>query len=124
MGRRRVIQTEIVQLFALRLREVRLSRGMKQAELARLATLPPPYISDLENAKVAPGIDLVDRLAKALQTTIADLLPTPPASQTPIDLATQLRQLLDDLIQTAKQDVLETLRSLLTILNDSTRQPR
>ncbi|HEU5119193.1 MAG TPA: helix-turn-helix transcriptional regulator, partial [Isosphaeraceae bacterium] len=65
----------IVGVFAARLRELRLSRGMTQADLANRAIVTPTYIAKLEAASVAPGIDLVARLAKALGTSISDLLP-------------------------------------------------
>src|SRR5436309_16010382 len=77
MAKRKVqIEHEpIVGVFAARLREVRLSRGMTQADLANRAVVTPTYIAKLEGARVAPGIDLVARLAKALGTSISDLLP-------------------------------------------------
>ena len=59
---KRKIQIEhepIVGVFAARLREVRLSRGLTQADLANRAVVTPTYIAKLEGAKVAPGIDLV-----------------------------------------------------------------
>src|SRR2546423_13368145 len=74
--RGRIRHAEIVELFAARLREVRHSRGMTQAELARQAHVTVSYIGRLESAGAAPGIDLVERLAKALGITVADLLPT------------------------------------------------
>ena len=67
--RRRIRHAEIVELFAARLREVRHSRGMTQAELARQAHVTVSYIGRLESAGAAPGIDLVERLAKALGKT-------------------------------------------------------
>src|SRR4051812_5702620 len=66
---------EIVPRFAARLRELRQSRGLTQAELAERAQVAATHLSELENAAIAPGIDLVDRLARALGTTAADLLP-------------------------------------------------
>jgi transcriptional regulator with XRE-family HTH domain len=47
-----------VRLFAERLRELRPSRGTTQAELARQAEVAVPHLSELENADIAPGIDL------------------------------------------------------------------
>jgi transcriptional regulator with XRE-family HTH domain len=64
---------EIVQRFAVRLRELRHSRGMTQAELAQLAHVTLSYIGRLENGGAAPGIDLADRLAAALGASITDL---------------------------------------------------
>ena len=49
---------------------------MTQAELARVAEVTATYISRLESAGAAPGIDLVARLATALGSTVTELLPT------------------------------------------------
>ena len=66
---------EIVQQFAARLREVRSSRGMTQAELARSAHVAVSYIWRL-NLGLRLRDNLVDRLAKSLGTTTHNLLPT------------------------------------------------
>lgn len=46
--KKRVEQAEVVRLFAARLREVRRSRGMTQAELARKANVTASYVWRLE----------------------------------------------------------------------------
>src|SRR5262245_53124217 len=71
----RIEQDEVVRLFASRLREVRSSRGLTQAELSRRAQVTASYIWRLESGGAAPGIDLVARLARALGTTTHDLMP-------------------------------------------------
>src|SRR5690242_5583504 len=97
----RIEHAEIVRLFAARLREVRHSRGLTQAELARQAHVTVSYIGRLESAGAAPGIDLVDRLARALGTTVADLLPTTAPSDTLAVLRDQARRLFESLLQAA-----------------------
>lgn len=73
--KRQIRHADIVQLFAERLRELRHSRGLTQAELARTAKVATSYVGRLESADAAPGIDLVGRLAGALGTTVHELLP-------------------------------------------------
>lgn len=124
MARRRIRHAEIVHFFAERLKEVRRSRNMTQAELARKAHLPSSYISDLEKAKTAPGIDLVDRLAKALEISITDLLPGATPSETSADLREQVRRLLGDVLQTADRDVLRAVLSVLTLLGELSTKRR
>ncbi len=118
MARRRISHSEIVQWFAQRLRELRLSRNMTQAELARIANVPASYVSDLEKGKVAPGIDLLDRLARALDSAAADLLPPATPPETPEVLRKQVQELLEELLQTSDRDVLLSLRSWLTLLRE------
>src|ERR1700729_1314575 len=66
----------IVGVFAGRLRELRRSRGMTLRDLSRKAHVTESYLSRLEGGSIAPGIDLVARIARALGTTVADLLPS------------------------------------------------
>ncbi len=118
---KRKIQIEhepIVGIFAARLREVRLSRGMTQADLANRAVVTPTYIAKLEGARVAPGIDLVARLAKALETSISDLLPDIDTTD-PLPL---LREQVGKLMETLKasdKDTLSMLGPLLARLLES-----
>jgi len=104
---------EIVRLFAARLREVRMANGMTQAQLAREANVTIPYVSRLENGGIAPGIDLADRLARALGVPVADLLPTAAPPDRQEFLRQQARRLCDALIPTAD---LETLHLLVPFL--------
>ena len=103
---------EVVRLFAARLREVRLSRGLTQAELASRAVVTPTYIGKLEGARVAPGIDLVARLARALGTTISDLLPE-EGSPDPLPL---LRGQVEKLAETLKEADRDTLLMIVPLL--------
>ncbi len=118
MARRRIRHAAIVHLFAERLKEARRSRNMTQAELARRVHLPPSYVSDLENGKAAPGIDLVGRLAEALETSITDLLPPASPAETREDMQGKARQLLNDLLQQADRDVLAAVNGLLALLRE------
>ena len=115
----RVRQAEIVGLFASRLRELRLSRGLTQAELARQAHVTVSYIWRLETGGAAPGIDLVDRLARALGTSPTDLLPaTAPADALPI-LRQQAEKLLETILQTADRETLLMLNPMLACVAES-----
>ena len=113
---------EIVARFGQRLRELRLARGMSQAELARQAQVTTNYISRLEGGGAAPGIDLAARLAVALGVPVADLLPmTPPAD----DLAVtrqQAKKLFDGLVQSEDRAVLLLLTQLLARLSEATNR--
>src|SRR4051794_41061199 len=111
---KKVIQHDpIVALFGQRLREVRASRGMTQAQLAAAAKVTISYITRLESGLSAPGIDLVSRFAVALGTEIADLLPT---TQPPDDLAVMRRQakkLFDGIVQSEDRQTLSLLNQFL-----------
>ena len=122
--KRRIQQAEIVRLFASRLRETRHSRGLTQAELAREAHVTTSYVGRLESGGAAPGIDLVDRLAKALGITAQDLLPTTPSPNTLTVLQQQAERLFASLLQVADRESLMMLNPLLARLNESMNRTR
>ncbi|MDM9620452.1 MULTISPECIES: helix-turn-helix transcriptional regulator [unclassified Rhizobium] len=66
---------------AWNLRRVRSSRGVTQENLAVDATVDRTVISDLERGKHNASIDLLDRLARALQVDVGDLLSIPDQDQ-------------------------------------------
>ncbi|SRR5579884_1140150 len=111
-------QGEAVRRFAERLREVRLSRGKTQADLAHDARVTESYVGRLERAEAAPGIDLVDRLAKALGTTAAELQPATSTPDTHAVLEAQARTLFEGLLQKADRETLALLCPLLRLLTD------
>ncbi|BAN36842.1 putative transcriptional regulator (plasmid) [Sulfuricella denitrificans skB26] len=62
------------QRFAINLRKARLMRGISQEELAELAELHRTYVGSVERGERNISIDNIERLAKALQLEIIDLL--------------------------------------------------
>ena len=69
----------IREIFALNLRLARRAAGVSQEELADLAGLDRTYISSMERCVYAASIDVVDRVATALEVKAADLLREPDA---------------------------------------------
>src|SRR3954453_19742310 len=87
----------IVRRFGERLRELRTQTGFTQEQLAEKALVTASYVGRLERGGAAPGIDLVERLAKALGVKVADLLPEEENSQTIDVLREQARALFGQL---------------------------
>lgn len=119
----RIEHDPIVGIFAARLREVRLSRGMTQTDLATRAVVTPTYVGKLEAGTVAPGIDLVARLAKALGTTVADLLPEdgPPD---PLPVLKEQAGRLAEALGAADRETLSMVVPLLARLLESPTRRR
>jgi transcriptional regulator with XRE-family HTH domain len=67
----------IRKIFAANLRRARQSAGLSQEELAFRAELDRTYISSLERGIYSATIDVVARLAEALEIEPADLLERP-----------------------------------------------
>jgi transcriptional regulator with XRE-family HTH domain len=120
--KKRVEHAEIVRLFAARLRELRYSRGMTQADLARAAHITTSYVGRLEAGGAAPGIDLVDRLATALGTKVNEMLPTTATPDTQAALRVEARRLFEALVHAADKDTLLMLCPLLARLVESTNR--
>jgi transcriptional regulator with XRE-family HTH domain len=91
---------------------------MTQAQLAREADVTVPYVSRLENGTIAPGIDLAERLARALGVSVADLLPSEPPPDRREFLRQQARRLCDDLIPAADLETLQVMVPFLAKLAD------
>ena len=68
----------IREILAENLKRYRRERGISQEELAHLAEIDRTYISSLERCQYAASIEVVDRLARALEIEIARLLERDP----------------------------------------------
>jgi transcriptional regulator with XRE-family HTH domain len=110
---------EIVRRFAGRLREVRVQRGMTQAQLADRAEVSVAYVGRLERGGAAPGVDLVARLAAALGLKAAELLPAEDPPDAKEVLRDQARLLFDGVVQTDDEALLGLLVQLLSRLSQT-----
>ena len=112
----------VVRLFAEKLREVRLLRGMTQAELAAAAEVSVTYVSELESADTTPGIDLVARLAGASTRRWGNC--SPPRSRRTRSKRSKsaVRVQLENLLATADRTALLTLSPLLALLAEASKK--
>ena len=60
--------------FGMRLREARVNAGLSQSELEELSGIPKARLSRYENGHVAPSIQTLERLSRALNVSEASLL--------------------------------------------------
>ena len=72
----------IRELFAVNLRRLRNERGLSQEDLADMADIHRTYVSLLERCRYAASIDMIEKLATALQVEPADLLKRLPQAGT------------------------------------------
>lgn len=115
---------EVVHLFAARLRERRLAAGLTQADLAEAAEVTPTYITRLEAAGAAPGIDTVTRLADALGTTLHDLVPIAAPPDVAAHLKGRVEALCQQLVEKADRELLQALVPLLARLAEAPAKGR
>ena len=69
--------------FAQNVRLLRLSKKLSQEDLAEAADLHRNYIGGVERGERNIGVDNMERIAKALSTTIGALLQEVPESKLP-----------------------------------------
>ena len=72
---------DIREVFARNLRRYRRAARLSQEELAHRSDIDRTYISSLERSVYAASIDVVDRLATALEIQAADLLVRSPSAR-------------------------------------------
>jgi transcriptional regulator with XRE-family HTH domain len=56
------------------IRSLRLRGGMSQRQLALRMSVPRTYVSKIENEKATPTLSSLERLARALEVSVPDLL--------------------------------------------------
>ena len=83
------------RIFGYRLRHVRRDRGLTLEQLATRVERSTPYLSQIENGRRTPNLDLAARLAAAVGVPLEDLLvPEAPDHRSALEL--QLRQMDED----------------------------
>jgi transcriptional regulator with XRE-family HTH domain len=115
---------DVVRRFAARLRERRLAAGLTQADLAAAAGLTSTYVTRLEAAGAAPGIDTVTQLAEALGTTLHDLVPLDAPPDPTAYLRDRGEALLRQVVAKADRDLLAALVPLLARLAEAPAKGR
>lgn len=115
----RIKHDEVVERFARRLKELRVERGMTQSDLAQRAKVTATYVSKLESAGAAPGIDLVEKLAAALGVGLTDLIPLAQPTDPSGAARERARDLFDSLLKKADQQTFALLNPFLAMLVES-----
>ena len=76
---------------AMAIRVLRQRTGLSQRQLALRMQVPRTYVSKIENEKATPTLSSLERLAKALEVTVPDLLNGGQRSR-----EDEIRELVDD----------------------------
>jgi len=111
---------------ALAIRSLRQRNGLSQRQLALKMQVPRTYVSKIENDKATPTLSSLERLAKALEISVCELLECSthnPARQADIDAL-----MADDFIAElapfiTKLDAMQR-SSFLTQVRELTTRPR
>lgn len=109
---------------ATAIRALRLRNGMSQRQLALRMQVPRTYVSKIENEKATPTLSSLERLARALEVTVPELLNGGARSR-----QDEIRELLtDDFIAELVPYLCKLngmqLNSILAQVRDMTIRPR
>jgi transcriptional regulator with XRE-family HTH domain len=98
-------------------RRARVSAGLTQAQLAERVEAAIETISRIERGKLAPSVDLLSRIAKAVGTTVDELLAARPTKRTSgaRPAVQRVVALLDPLSDAEVDDVRRSITALLKI---------
>ncbi len=66
--------SRLKEVFGKNLKTYRVAEGMTQVELAHAAECTPEYISEIENFKANPTLELMSKLAMEVKKELPDLL--------------------------------------------------
>lgn len=106
------------------IRSLRLRNGLSQRQLAGRMSVPRTYVSKIENEKATPTLSSLERLARALEVTVPDLLTGGERNR-----QEEIRELMEDqfiadiLPYVAQLNGMQ-MSSILTQVRDLTVRPR
>jgi len=106
------------------IRSLRLRSGLSQRQLATRMSVPRTYVSKIENEKATPTLSSLERLARALEVTVPDLLSGGERNR-----QEEIRELIQDpfvaeLLPFVSQLSGIQMSSVLTQVRDLTMRPR
>lgn len=104
-------------LISRRIRELRVERGLSQAQLAEMAETTMPYINHIENGRKKPSLEMLISIAGALDVSIDVLLHGNQSSQQVLCLP-ELNELLHDCDVYEQRVFLQMLRAMKQILRE------
>ncbi len=107
---------------AFAIRNLRQRTGLSQRQLAMRMSVPRTYVSKIENEKATPTLSSLERLARALNVTVPDLIAGGGHDD-------EIRELMDDTFIAELVPFLSKLnglqwQSVLTQMRDMTTRPR
>ena len=98
------------------IRKRRLQLGMTQADLAAKADIADETVSRIERGRMTPSVEIAEKVASALRTTLSDLRVRRPVKEPGMrPCEARLLALVRDLDETWVDDVTRALKILLLV---------
>jgi transcriptional regulator with XRE-family HTH domain len=109
---------------ATSIRSLRLRNGLSQRQLAARMSVPRTYVSKIENEKATPTLSSLERLARALEVTVPDLLSGGERNREEEIAELMKDQFIAELLPFVSQLNGMQLSSVLAQVRDMTMRPR
>ena len=109
---------------AASIRSLRLRNGLSQRQLATRMAVPRTYVSKIENEKATPTLSSLERLARALEVTVAELLSGGEKSRQEEVRALMSDAFIADIMPFVAQLNGMQMSSILAQIRDLTVRPR
>ncbi|HUJ94072.1 MAG TPA: helix-turn-helix transcriptional regulator [Terriglobales bacterium] len=109
---------------AASIRSLRLRNGLSQRQLATRMSVPRTYVSKIENEKATPTLSSLERLARALEVTVPDLLSGGERNRQEEISELMKDQFIAELLPFVSQLNGMQMSSILTQIRDLTLRPR
>jgi transcriptional regulator with XRE-family HTH domain len=109
---------------ATSIRSLRLRNGLSQRQLASRMAVPRTYVSKIENEKATPTLSSLERLARALEVTVPDLLSGGERNRQEEIRELMQDQFIADLLPFVAQLNGMQMSSVLAQVRDLTLRPR
>jgi transcriptional regulator with XRE-family HTH domain len=109
---------------ATSIRSLRLRSGLSQRQLAGRMSVPRTYVSKIENEKATPTLSSLERLARALEVTVPELLSGGEKNRQDEISELVKDQFIAEILPFVSQLNGMQMSSVLTQLRDLTVRPR
>lgn len=106
------------------IRSLRLRNGLSQRQLATRMAVPRTYVSKIENEKATPTLSSLERLARALEVTVPDLLSGGERNRQEEIRDMMKDQFIAEMLPFVSQLNGMQMSSILTQVRDLTLRPR
>jgi transcriptional regulator with XRE-family HTH domain len=106
------------------IRSLRLGSGLSQRQLALRMAVPRTYVSKIENEKATPTLSSLERLARALEVSVPDLLSGGERNRQEEVRELMEDQFVADMLPYVSQLNGMQMSSILTQVRDLTVRPR
>ena len=109
---------------ATSIRSLRLRNGLSQRQLAGRMAVPRTYVSKIENEKATPTLSSLERLARALEVTVPELLSGGEKSRNDEVSELMKDQFIAEILPFVSQLNGMQMSSILNEVRDLTMRPR